>query len=72
MNSKQLTAKASFTVYKDGEHVECGDEYSDDYKNVENESLDTSLNGGETMIVPDPLPQKWSKKDIPDGLTIAL
>ena len=27
--------------------------------------LDTSLNEGETIIVPDPLHRKWSKKDIP-------
>ena len=64
MNSKQLTAKASFIVYKDGEQVECSDECSDDCENVENESLDTSSNEGETLIVPDSLPRKWSKKDI--------
>ena len=58
MNSKQLTAKASFTAYKDGEPVECSDECSDDYENVENESLDTSSNEGETIIVPDPLTRK--------------
>ena len=38
---------------------------SDDYKNVEKESLDTSSNEGETIIVPDPLPRKWNKKDVP-------
>ena len=65
LNLKQLMAKASFTAYKDGERVECSDECSDDYKNVENKSLDTSSNEGETIIVPDSLPQKWSKKDIP-------
>ena len=57
--------KASCTAYKDGERVECSDEYSDDYENVENESLDTSSNEGETIIVPDRLPRKSSKKDIP-------
>ena len=62
---KQLTAKASFTAYKDGERVECSDECSDDYENVENESFDSSSNEGETIIVPDPLSPKWSKKDIP-------
>ena len=60
MNSKQLTAKASFTAYRDGERVECSDECSDDYENVENESIDTSSNEGETTVVPNPLPQKWS------------
>ena len=33
----------SFTAYKDGERVECSDEYSHDYKIVENESFDTSF-----------------------------
>ena len=60
MNSKQLTAKASFTAYRDGERVECSDECSDDYENVENESIDTSSNEGETTVVTNPLPQKWS------------
>ena len=60
-----MTATASFTAYKDGERVERSDECSDDYENVENESLDTSSNEGETIIVSDPLPRKWSKKDIP-------
>ena len=62
LNSKQLTAKASLTAYKEGEWTECSDEYSDDYENVENKSADTSLNDGEVIIVPDPLPRKWSKK----------
>ena len=60
-----MTVKASFTAYKDGERVECSDECSGDYENVENESLDTSSNEGETIIVPDPLPRKKRKKDIP-------
>ena len=57
-------ARAWFTAYKEGEQVECSAECSDDYENDEDESLDTSSNDGETRIVPDPLPRKWSKKDI--------
>ena len=62
LNSKQLTAKASFTAYKEGERTECSDEYSDDYENVENKSVDTSSNEGEIIIAPDPQSRKWSKK----------
>ena len=65
LNSKQLTAKASFTAYKHGKWVEHSDECSDNYENVENESLDISSNERETIIFSDFLPRKWSKKGIP-------